>query len=577
MNKDQLKNLIMKAKGEEKSELVLKNVNLINVFTKEIIKTNVAIDDGRIVGIGNYSGIEEIDLDGKYLSPGFIDSHVHIESSMSTPSQFARAVLPRGVTSIITDPHEIANIKGLDGIRYMIEDSKKTPLDAYFVLPSCVPATPFENSGAILDAEKLRGLIDGKQIIGLGEMMDYPGVINYSDDVLDKLIIGRESIIDGHGPMISDKELNAYVAAGIKTEHECSTSEEMIERLRLGMYILIREGSATRDLKKLIGVVNKENLSRILFCTDDKHPEDLLKEGTIDYNIKLAIKAGIDPIDAISIATLNPSICYGLKNKGAIAPGYDADLVIIDNLYDLNILKVYKKGRLVAENNKALFKSEAYVPEYMKDTVNIKELSIDDLKIPMKNDKANVIKVLSDSIITDISQRKVKIEDGYFSYSNDDILKLVMVERHNKTGNIGLGLIENMKLKNGAIGSTIAHDSHNLIVAGDNDEDILLVINELSKIGGGITIASNGRILKSLSLEIGGIMTSQPIEETYVILKDMIDITYNELGVNNEIDPFMTLSFMGLPVIPKLKLTDMGLFNVEEYKFIEVSVPELSF
>ena len=577
MNKEQLKNLIKKAKGKEKSEVVLKNVNLINVFTKEIIKTNVAIDDGRIVGIGDYSGIEEIDLEGKYLSPGFIDSHVHIESSMSTPCQFARAVLPRGVTSIVADPHEIANIKGLDGIRYMIEDSKKTPLDAYFVLPSCVPATPFENSGAVLDAEKLRGLIDGKQIIGLGEMMDYPGVINYSDDVLDKLIIGSESIIDGHGPMISDKDLNAYVAAGIKTEHECSTSEEMIERLRLGMYILIREGSATRDLKKLIGVVNKENLSRILFCTDDKHPEDLLKEGTIDYNIRLAIKAGIDPIDAISIATINPSICYGLKNKGAIAPGYDADLVIIDNLDDLNILKVYKKGKLVAENNKALFNSEAYVPEYMEDTVNIKELNLNDLRIPMITDKANVIRVISDSIVTDISQRKVKVEDGYFSYSNDDILKLVMVERHNKTGNIGLGLIENMKLKNGAIGSTIAHDSHNLIVAGDNDEDILLVIDELSKIGGGITIASNGRILKSLSLEIGGIMTAKPIEETYGILKDMIDITYTELGVNNEIDPFMTLSFMGLPVIPKLKLTDMGLFNVEDYKFIEVSVPELSF
>lgn len=574
MNKEQLKNLIKKAKGEEKSELVLKNVNLINVFTKEIIKTDVAIDDGTIVGIGKYSGIEEIDLDGKYLSPGFIDSHVHIESSMSTPSQFARAVLPRGVTSVITDPHEIANIKGLDGIRYMIEDSKKTPLDAYFVLPSCVPATPFENSGAILDAEKLSGLIDGKQIIGLGEMMDYPGVINYNDDVLDKLIIGSESIIDGHGPMIADKDLNAYVVAGIKTEHECSTSEEMIERLRLGMYILIREGSATRDLKKLIGVVNKENLSRILFCTDDKHPEDLLKEGTIDYNIRLAIKAGIDPIDAISIATINPSICYGLKNKGAIAPGYDADLVIIDNLNDLNILKVYKKGKLVAENNKALFDSESYVPEYMKDTVNIKEIKLNDLKIPMVTDRANVIKVISDSIVTDISQRKIKIDDGYFSYSNDDILKLVMVERHNNTGNIGLGLIENMKLKNGAIGSTIAHDSHNLIVVGDNDDDILLAINELSRIGGGITIASNGQILKSLSLEIGGIMTAQPIEETYVKLKDMIDITYNELGVNNEIDPFMTLSFMGLPVIPKLKLTDMGLFNVEDFKFIEVSLPE---
>lgn len=572
MNRNNLKNLIKKAKGEEKSTLVLRNVNLINVFTKEIIKTNVAIDDGKIVGIGDYSGFEEIDLEGKYLSPGFIDSHVHIESSMSTPSQFARAVMPRGVTTVVTDPHEIANIKGLEGIRYMIDESKNSPLDAYFVFPSCVPATPFENSGAILDADIMEGLINGKEIIGLGEMMDYPGVINYNDKVLDKLVIGSESIIDGHGPMIKDKDLNAYAVAGIKTEHECSTHEEMIDRLRLGMYILIREGSATRDLNKLIGVVNKENLSRILFCTDDKHPEDLLNEGSIDYNIKLAIKAGIDPVDAISIATLNPSICYNLRNKGAIAPGYDADMVVLDNLENFNVLMVYKKGKLVAENNVALFDSKPYLPDYMKDSVVFNELNNESLRIPMKSTRANVIKVISDSIVTDISKRDIISKDGYFAYSDDDILKLVVVERHKRTGNIGLGLIENMKLKNGAIGSTIAHDSHNLIALGDNDEDILMAINELAKIGGGITIVSNGKVLKSLELEVGGILTTKPIEETTEILREMMEISYNVLGVNKEIDPFMTLSFMGLPVIPKLKLTDMGLFNVDDFKFINVSL-----
>ncbi len=571
MKKEGLISLIKKARGEERPELVLKNANLINVFTKEVIKTNVAIDSGKIVGIGDYTGIEEIDLDGKYLSPGFIDSHVHIESSMSVPSQFARAIVPRGVTSIVTDPHEIANVKGIDGIKYMIEESKKSPLDAYFVFPSCVPATPFENSGAILEADAMEELIDGKDIIGLGEMMDYPGVINYSDKVVDKLLIGNEFIIDGHGPVIKDKELNAYVAAGIKTEHECTTAEEMIERLRLGMYILIREGSATRDLRELIGVVNKDNLSRILFCTDDKHPEDLLNEGSIDFNIKLAIKAGIDPIDAITIATLNPAICYNLKNKGAIAPGYDADLVIIDNLEDFNILSVYKKGKLVAENYKPLFDSEIYLPDYMKDSVVIKGVTIDDLQIPVTSDIANVIEVIPDSLVTEISKRKIKVKDGYFEYDNDDILKLVVVERHKMTGNIGLGLISNMKLKNGAIGSTIAHDSHNMIVAGDNDEDIICAINELAKIGGGITIVSNGKVLKSLALEVGGIMTTKPIEEINETLKEMIDIAYNELGVNGEIDPFMTLSFMGLPVIPKLKLTDMGLFNVEEFEFMSIS------
>lgn len=572
MDKSDLMNMIKKAKGEEKSELVLKNANVINVFTKEIIKTDVAIENGKIVGIGNYSGIEEVDLYGKYLSPGFIDSHVHIESSMSTPSQFARAVIPRGVTSIVTDPHEIANVKGLDGIKYMIEESKNSPLDAYFVFPSCVPATTFENSGAILDAQDMEGQIDGKTIIGLGEMMDYPGVINYNNKVLDKLIIGNRYFIDGHGPGIKDKELNAYVVSGIKTEHECTTAEEMVDRLRLGMYILIREGSATRDLDKLINTVNKDNLSRILFCTDDKNPEDLLREGSIDYNIKLAIKAGIDPIDAIIIATLNPSICYNLKNKGAIAPGYDADLVVLDNFENLNILQVYKKGRLIAENNIALFNSEPYVPHYMKDSVNIKELNIEDLRIPIKNNMANVITIINNSLITKASKRKISTREGFFTYSDDGINKLAVVERHKRTGNVGLGLIDNLKIKGGAIGLTIAHDSHNIIVAGDNDEDILVAINELARIGGGITIVSQGEVLKNLPLEVAGILTTRPLEETTEILREMIYISHNVLGVNNDIDPFMTLSFMALPVIPSLKLTDMGLFNVDEFKFIDVAI-----
>ena len=574
MNKKDLRDLIKKAKGEEKAELVLKNTNLINVFTKEIIKTDVAIENGKIAGIGKYSGLEEVDLEGKYLSPGFIDSHVHIESSMSTPSQFARAVLPRGITSVITDPHEIANVKGLDGIKYMIEESKNSPLDCYFVFPSCVPATSFENSGAILDAEDMLSKIDGKVIIGLGEMMDYPGVINYNDKVLDKLVIGNDYFVDGHGPMIKDKELNAYVAAGIKTEHECTTSDEMLERLRLGMYILIREGSATRDLQKLINIVNKDNLSRILFCTDDKHPEDLLREGSIDYNIKLSIKAGIDPIDAIIIASLNPSICYNLKGKGAIAPGYDADLVVIDNLEDFNILEVYKKGKLVAKDYKALFNSDPYLPDYMQNSVKVKKIGLEDFKIPIRTNKANVIGIINDRLITEANKRTVSTNNGYFTYSNDGILKLVVVERHKQTGNIGLGLIENLDLNGGAIGLTIAHDSHNIIAVGDNDEDILLAIDELTKIGGGICIISRGSVLKSLSLEIGGILTTNPIEETTKILKEMIDLSHDILGVNRKIDPFMTLSFMGLPVIPSLKLTDMGLFNVDEYKFIDVEINE---
>lgn len=569
--KDFLKNAIIKSKGEESAELVFKNANVVNVFTKEIIKIDVAIDNGHIVGLGKYFGQKEIDLEGKILSPGFIDSHVHIESSMSVPGEFAKAVMPRGVTSIITDPHEIANVKGIDGIKFMMKNSLNTPLDAYFVLPSCVPSTPFENSGAVLKASDLEELKDEEMVVGLGELMDYEGVISYNNDVLDKLVMARDMIVDGHGPMIKDKDLNAYIVAGVKTEHECSTPEEMIDRLRLGMYILIREGSATRDLKSLITKVNKDNLSRILFCTDDKHPEDLLREGSIDYNIKLAIEAGIDPVDAITIASLNPSICYGLKNKGAIAPGYEADLVIIDNLKDFNIEQVYKKGKLVAENNKPLFDTETIFPKDIKDSVNIGDVTIDDLKIKIDGNKANVIKILPNSIVTDHVVSEVDTKDGYFKYGSNKIQKIVVLERHKKTGNIGVGLIEGYDIEKGAIATTIAHDSHNIIVAGDNDSDIILTIQEIKNIGGGITMASNGEILHSLPLEIGGIMTEKPIQFISDNLEKMSELAHNKLMVNKDIDPFMTLSFMGLPVIPKLKLTDMGLFDVEKFDFINVS------
>lgn len=570
MFKEQLKCLITKANGIKDSQLVLKNANIINVFTGEIIKGDVAIDNGIIVGIGEYKGEKEIDLKGKYLSPGFIDSHVHIESSMSSPSQFARVIVPRGVTTIIADPHEIANVKGIDGIKYIIDDSKNVPLDVHVMLPSCVPATNFENAGAILEAENLKQLLDEETVIGLGEMMNYPGVISADDNILDKLVLFKDMIIDGHGPMIREKDLNAYVAAGIKTEHECSTIEEVVDRIRLGMYVLIREGSAAKDLRNIIHAVNKDNLRRFLLCTDDKHPDDLINEGSIDFNIRLAIKSGIEPVDAIRMATLNPSECYRLRNKGAIAPGYVADLVVIDNLEDFNILEVFKNGKIVAENNKALFDSKIYLPENMTDSVKIKNVEIEDIQIPMKSNKANIIGVIEGSLVTERIVKEVNIVNGYFNFSDDDILKLVVVERHSATGNIGVGLIENFKLKNGAIGSTVGHDSHNMIIIGDNDEDILSAIEELKRIGGGLTVLSKGEVLKSLPLEIGGIMTAKSIEETNSILKEMIRLSYDKLKVNKNIDPFMTLAFMALPVIPKLKLTDMGLFNVEEFDFIKV-------
>ncbi|MCR2045462.1 adenine deaminase [Anaerosalibacter massiliensis] len=570
MEKNELKNIISISKGEEKAELVLKNCSIINVFTNEIINGDIAIYNGKIAGIGDYKGKKEIDLEGKFVSPGFIDGHVHIESSMVSPSQFARAIVPRGTTTIIADPHEIANVKGIDGIKYILDDSENIPLDVYIMLPSCVPATPFENSGANLRAEDLKELIDHERVLGLGELMNYPGVINGDDEVLDKIIMAEGKKIDGHGPLLEKGELNAYIASGVSTEHECSTVEEMKNRLRLGMYILIREGSAAKNLKELIKVVNKDNINRCLFCTDDKHPEDILKDGHINYNIKLAIKEGTDPIDAIKMATLNGAECYGLKDRGAIVPGYIADLVVIDNLEEFNILKVFKNGKLVGENYNFLSEINPIDTLKVKNSVNIGEITLKDLDIKLKSRIVNVIKLHSHSLFTEKVEREIDLVDGKFEFGKENILKVAVVERHNKTGNIGLGLVENFGLEKGAIASTIAHDSHNIIVIGDSDEDILKAIKEIERMGGGITIVSDRKVVKSLPLAIAGLMSDDSLEYVNNEFKEMLNIAYEKLNVNSEIDPFMTLSFIALPVIPEIKITDLGLFDVKEFKFIDI-------
>ena len=562
-----LRKMIEIAKGEHKAELVLKNARIIDVFTNSIIKGDVAIYGGKVMGIGEYEGEAEIDLEGKYLSPSFIDGHVHIESSMVMPSEFAKAILPRGTTTIIADPHEIANVKGMEGIKYILDESENLPLDVYVMLPSCVPATPFENSGAILKARDLKRLIDEDRVLGLGEMMNYPGVISGDRDVLEKIIMANGKIIDGHGPMISGKELNSYVVSGIKTEHECTTLDEMMERLRLGMYIHIREGTAAKNLKTLIQGVNKDNLRRCIFCTDDKHPGDLLKDGSIDHNIRLAIKSGIDPIDSIKMASLNAAECYGLKGKGAIAPGYMADLVVIDNLEDFNILKVFKEGKLVGESLEPLFDGEPVDNTHMKNTINIGDIEEDDLTIHSDGERMNVIRLLPGSIVTEKVERNVILEGGKVVLG-DGMLKVAVIERHSKTGNIGLGLVEGFGLKDGAIASTIAHDSHNIIVIGDRDEDMVLAIRELKKVGGGITMASGGNILATLPLAIGGIMSEETIDKVDAKLNNMLELAYKKLNVDRQYDPFMSLSFLALPVIPSIKITDMGLFDVEQFKFI---------
>ena len=573
--------LIDRSIKNKNPNLVLKNANIINVFTHEIIEGDLAIHDGVIIGIGKYEGENNIDLKGKYIAPGLIDSHVHIESSMLSPGEFSKVIVPRGTTTIITDPHEIANVCGLSGIEYVLNSTEKLPLNTYVMLPSCVPATNFENSGAILKAKDLEKYINHPRVLGLGEMMNYPGVIYKDKDVIDKLKLAHKNnkIVDGHAPRVNGEGLNAYVLSGVSTDHECTTKEEMLEKLRLGMYIMIREGSATKDLKNLIDGVNKYNYQRVLLCTDDKHPEDLLEEGHIDHNVRLAIKNGIDPITAIQMATINAANCYGLKDIGAIAPGYRADIIVFDNLENFNIEKVYKDGKLVGKDRVPLFTIEERNISNVLNTVNLSKIDKDDIQIYLKKEngeeEVNVISLKAHSLITEKVKSKVKVVDNKFDYDNEqDILKLVVIERHKNTGNIGVGLVENFKLKNGAIATTISHDSHNIIVVGDNDEDIVNAVNKVISMDGGIAISSLNEILESLPLNIGGLMSDKNIEYVNEKFSKLVDIAYNSLGVNKNIDPFLTLAFLALPVIPNIKLTDKGLFDVEKFEFIDISCQE---
>nr|WP_307775634.1 adenine deaminase [uncultured Cetobacterium sp.] len=575
MNKD-LKHLIDVAEKKSIADIVLKNCKIINVFSHEILEGNLAIDSGIIIGMGNYSGNVEIDLNGKYVAPGLIDSHVHIETSMVPPPQFARAVIPKGTTTVIIDPHEIANVCGIKGIEYMLKSSEKIPLTVFCMLPSCVPATNLENSGAILEAKDLNDLMKNPRVLGLGEVMNYPAVIQGDRKILDKIYLANKNdkIIDGHSPEMSKENLNSYIISGIKTDHECVTIDEMIEKLRRGMYISIREGSAAKNLKSLINGITKENERRCLFCTDDRHINDIIENGYINNNIKMAIQIGLDPITAIKMATINICECYGIKNLGAIAPGYLADLIIIDNLKDFNILEVMKNGVFVAKNEKPLFKSENIFAPEVNNTVNIKNICLEDFKIKLTTSKANIMRLIPHSLFTKKVVRQIdRDQDGYFKFNKtQDILKLAVIERHKATGNIGFALVENFSLKNGAIASTVANDSHNILVIGDNDKDMFLAVKEIEKTQGGVTIVSQREVLKTLELPIAGLMSDKPVEEVNKILKDMLTIAYKNLNVNKEIEPFMTLSFLALPVIPEIKVTDMGLVDVTNFKFIDISV-----
>ncbi|MGL4986082.1 MAG: adenine deaminase [Treponemataceae bacterium] len=573
MNTKRLSKIIKVSKGEFLADLVIRNCKVVDPISQTISDGDIAIFDGYIVGVGDYRGKKEIDAKGAFATSGLIDAHVHIESSLCTPEGFAQLVIPFGTTCVVADPHEISNVKGVGGIHFMINSARKTPLKAYFMVPSCVPATNFEDAGAIVDARVVEELINEKQILGLGEMMNVPGVLHTDEDVVEKisLAINQHKPIDGHAPGVKGKDLNAYRVSGITTDHECINADQVRSRLKRGMYVLLRQGSAAQNLKDLLLGVTEANSRRCAMCSDDKHTGDILQNGHINHNLRLAVAQGFNVFCAIAMATINAAECYQLKNTGLIAPGFHADIVLFEDLKDFKVKKVFIDGEIVAKDGKPLFDAPNRVDMALTQSVNIAPIELRDLQIPIKNNTAKIIQLTSHDLITNAVERAVKVKDGFFDASqNQGIQKLFVIERHKATGKIGKGLIENYGAHGGAIATTIAHDSHNLIVAGDNDGDILHAISELEKVGGGITLVQNGIVLETLSLEIGGLMSAVSAPEISAKIDRMLHLAYEKLCVNREIEPFMTLSFLSLPVIPHIKLTPRGLFNVDTFEFMDV-------
>ena len=562
----ELAELIKLARGEEKADLLLKNARVVNVFSHEIIETNVAIADDRIVGLGDYQAQETIDLKGRYVCPGFIDGHVHIESSMVTPPEFARAVVPRGTTSVVADPHEIANVLGIEGVRYMLDASEGLPLTVFVMAPSCVPATHLETSGAELLWNDLVPLLDHPRMLGLAEMMNFPGVVYRVPEVLDKIRAFAGRPLDGHSPGLSGRDLQAYVAAGIASDHECTALEEAREKLRLGMYVMIREGTQARNLKELLPVVTPENARRCLLVTDDRHPADLIDEGHIDSLVKMAIGQGLDLITAIQLATINAAERFGLRDRGAIAPGYWADLVVFADFESLGIEKVFSGGRLVAEEGRMAPGAIKEVSTHLQGSVNVNWAAVD-LKIPARGRRARVIGLIPDQIITEGLSLEVKVEDGLAVADVErDILKMAVIERHQGAGNTGLGFVRGFGLKRGAIASSVAHDSHNIIVVGTDDDDMMATARSVADMGGGLAVVEEGAVRACLPLPIAGLMSDQSLESVREEMDELLAAA-QEMGSRLH-DPFMTMSFLALPVIPALKLTDKGLVDVNRFEFV---------
>lgn len=558
---------LIRAAYEGKNTLVIKNANVVNVFTDEIVRADVAVYEDVIIGVGSYSGENEIDAGGAYLAPGFIDAHVHIESSMVIPSSFMKVIMPHGTTTVIADPHEIANVAGAAGIRAMYKLTDELPLRVLFMLPSCVPATPFEHSGAKLVAEDMEQFMHKSRILGLGEVMDANSVINCSQEMLDKLRLFDKRPIDGHAPMLEGMGLNAYRVAGAFSDHECSTYEEVKQKLATGMNILLRIGSAANNMDGVLRRIAEEKLPtrNMMFCTDDKHIEDIRREGHINANARMAVAAGIDPIEAIKMASYNAARAYGIRGVGAIAPGYKADMVLLEDLKDFKVKQVISRfGRPYTGEEQI---PSPILPPQVFNSVRLPEISKYDLALKC-HVSAPVIKMIPHQLVTELVYRDVERDENGCFIPGSGMVKLAVIERHHATGSMAVGILEGLGIKHGAVASTVAHDSHNLVVAGDNDEDMLMAIESLRECGGGYSVVSRGVVLARLPLPIAGLMTAAPVNDVLEIQQALLDVLYS-LGAKRDSDPLIALSFMALPVIPAVKLTDEGLFDAVNFKFIK--------
>jgi len=562
-----LEELIAVGRGDAPADLVITNATVVDVLAGRLAVTDVAVHQGRVAGFGSYEGREVMDLEGRYLAPGFIDAHLHIESTMLTLPEFARVVAPRGTTAVVCDPHEIANVLGIEGINYMLRASAGLPVTVYVMLPSCVPATAMETSGAELSSSDLALMLGQDRVLGIAEMMNYPGVIAGDSETLAKIRIAEWRRVDGHAPGLTGKDLCAYISAGIHSDHECVTAAEAGEKLELGMYIMVREGSTARNLEELVKVITPDNSRRFMHCSDDRHPGDLLAEGHIDHNIRRAIAAGVDPMTAYQMATINTAAYFGLRDAGAIAPGRRADFAVLDDLEAVTVSRVFKGGQVVAENGRALAFTAELPGRVVRSTVNIRDAGPDRLRVAAGEGPMRVIGIIPDQIVTSSLFLEPRVEAGLaVADTGRDILKLAVFERHLASGNVGIGFVQGLGFRQGAIATSVAHDSHNVIVAGAGDADMSRAVEEIVAMQGGAAVVAGGKVLAALELPVAGLMSDQPAEAVAAGSAAVIAAAA-DLGCALH-DPLLALSFLALSVIPELKLTDMGLVDVGRFQLV---------